>query len=526
MSTDLSTLSEPISETEDPVILHTFTNVLCYWAKTRPKGQVSSLPIDFARMIGVTKVVRQPIGFVRVHIQFVDRSLQAVQTPYEGGGIDDSSWPSDDLFKLSEFDPAIFPEPAERTEVNLRGREEIEACPTCNATCSVLCPYCRGSTTVSCAQCGGTHKAQCAQCSGAGAMINARGRNVNCSTCKGYGHVTCHNCDTSGQAECTRCSATGAVMCEHCDGCGRLKTEWKLKTATSTVVRSRGWMAEQWQLPMDRLIDDAVVCQSWTWKDPVGLTSLGTDGLGVLENFPIQADVGRILAEIPTSENTSERRLTGVRLEVLASHAFQVGFEYKARQYNACVGAANDKVFPCSMPTEKKGALPFIARSLNAFWNGKPRSLRESLSKQFYSFAASRLIHFSDDRCIVPPASRILSARLRIVEGGYELRLPSADPNLTQPPFHIGLDVDEFSELALCTRMIIGPAHRDAFPKAMMLNRQLEFGRICVSELNGVDTFCLIDCRAYSTLHEAHYAKIIRVMAAQLLKIAVQSSLA
>lgn len=497
-------LGEKVMATEDPLVFNNLANVIRLWGHGR-----KDLPDDFAEQLKVMSVSRQPLALVVAEVQRVERTLTEIDEPFAGGPVDSSRWKTDDLFDLLPIQPTLFPKAPLNDESIIPGREEVSECSACDGAGDHLCAQCGGAGTQLCPACSGTRQVVCERCGGAGTHIGVSGREVQCQMCRTRGVLTCHACQ-AGQVVCTGCSRRGRIQCSTCAGHGNLCRKFMLITDTKTESRERHSIAESWPIKVERLIQEADLVEEIQWPWPA--TNKPVPPLETKlprQLLPSAVELCQEVVRDATEVDAARERITGVRLRVLGTYLYQVDFECVGRAGRIFVGGNRCRVFCQAAPTESTSLFRAVGRLAKRAFHALQTDDRPGLDAAYVNAVLGGKAHIADSRCLVPEAAKQAEAGLHVTETGYRLDFDHNGAPLT---IDVELDMDEH-DVILRAAHVLGPAHRDQFPKALALTSDLSFGRLAVMKgSDGRDVFALMDRRLY-TVAVDHLAWILRAVA-------------
>ena len=495
--------AESVMQTTDPMAVAFMTNLLRLWALERP-----DLPPDFVDEVGVTELSRQPAAFVRIELEVVKRTLALVSRPYEGGPIDSASWHTDDPFELLPLRTGLFLSENLTDSARVPGAESVEPCRQCNQAGAVRCESCAGGS-VPCPTCGGTTTVTCTRCAGSGQHIGARGNPINCELCRTRGTLRCDNC-RHGQVSCSHCRGKGMVQCDPCGGHGNMLTFWYIQTEHRTETSQFSNSAEAWPFDQTSLIDDSTQLDKEVWRWPLvsaperPLTAWMPPELAAAVQSRIDNHTDGFDA------HSQNERPTAIRVTLFGSYLYSVEFDCGQEPERVYIGGLSNCIFSArDGGPKKRGLLGLISKLgyhvVNAIGNIKP-----PVDKSYLKAVHANSVHIGDTRCVVPQAIQMIGQECRITERGYELR-PDSNPKF---PVELEIDFNALGVPLLCIRRNLGAAERQQFARALQLNRQLSFGRICLLN-EGDGYFCLIDRRQYKYVSSDHLAKILTGLIAE-----------
>ncbi len=208
--------------------------------------------------------------------------------------------------------------------------------------------------------------------------------------------------------------------------------------------------------------------------------------------------------------HSQTERPTAVRVTLFGSYIYSVEFDCGQEPERVYVGGLNNSIFSArGNGPKKKGLLGLISKLgyhvVNAIGNIKP-----PVDKTYLQAVHANSVHIGDTRCVVPAAIEIIRQECRITERGYEIR-PDTNPKF---PIELEIDFNASGMPLLCIRRNLGVAERQQFGRALQLNRQLSFGRICLLN-EGEGAFCLLDRRQYKHVSSGQLAKILTGLIAE-----------
>lgn len=502
-SLSMSDLVEDQMVTEDPYYFACLTNLLRTWSQSR-----HDLPTDFAEEVDLLRVTRQPLALASLEIQHLERKVSNVYEPYRGQTIDESDWPTEDLFKLLDFESTLFPTEAFEVRDPIPGRQSIENCDLCSGNGFTNCFTCEGAGQVVCPTCEGAREVACSQCSGAGMHFGVSGRMVQCRTCYGRGVRKCKAC-TKGVVRCVEC-VDGQIMCDKCQRQGKLKKSWMMHSRIFTKNYQAFWMSGICPVDVEILHADSddIFCQAWA--SPLEFypsTPLPQDvpsGLG--------AEIRKLLHQGLESGDqpiaTSSRKPTGARVRIGGTYVYQVDFSFHEQERRIYVAGSSNRVFTLGA-FEKRSVAKKLARAGLRLLNKMIGIESSDLAPDFDKAIRGGNTHVADSRCLVPEAAKIIGMLITVTEDGY--RLDHFNEGIA---CDVTFSTDAHNELILCLKHVLGPANRQRYAQALSSCSRVPFGRVAVNQdkKTGDTYFEYVERRLYKLTKPQHLAHILKAM--------------
>lgn len=518
-------LCQAPAEVDRPLLVQSIKNLLQLWSQSHPH-----LGEDFCEHAIIDKVFRQPVAFVTVDAQQVQREKVAKFEPFTGV-FDSRPWSTQDLFNLAPLDPVAFPVQELIERISIPGQETVEPCGVCTGSGGAVCKTCQGSAKIICSGCGGAKRVPCTFCSGAGTRFAANGSLVQCDRCNGQGAMRCTQCSGSGQSNCTTCQATGRVRCETCMGQGNLRKSWMLTTRSRTNTLRHALMREPWPIDIDGLLPqaDLIEAQPWPWpsstSSPVPLETWMPADLISWTRMSIDSSL-----QTARRFDPAQQRLSGLRVQLFGTFVYRVHIRHRGLSETLYVAGGKNRVF--SQLASRKGSS--FWHSLKHFWRRILVALamteRYGPEPAFIRAVQKGQVHIADHRCLVPQVAARLQAAVQLTTEGYVLSLTLDTPGTGRTvtvAFAISLEIDAYQELVLCATYRLGPAFREHFPTALKINHSLNFGRVAalIDAATGEEFFAIVDRRPYETISSDRYAAILFAMGLDVLLLISQGAL-
>ncbi len=497
----LSELGQEVMQTEDPTAISFAANLIRLWALQR-----RDFPADFVDEVTLTQLSRQPVSLFEIHLEFIQRELQSVTEPFEGGRIDSTKFATSDVFELLPVSVARFPTSVETSVDRLSGGEQVSGCVRCNSAGAVDCTQCEGGQ-MACPQCHGSRRVECERCLGAGSHIGASGNLINCVLCGTRGYKRCVGCQ-SGTVDCTTCYGRGLVTCGTCDGQGNMLTYWQLRTEISSRSSQFSCSPETWPIDMTKLMGDTtqIHVEQWTW--PAKNSPKTSYNSWIPENILHSAQTAiedRLRHELATLR--SGQKISAIKVRLLGVYAYSIDYRYKDADNRVYVSGLSNRVFSERGATPRKGLLGGLKKLsyhvLNSLIDHTP-----PVDRAYLTAVRSGSVHIGDTRRIVPEAAKMLPVNLEISEQGYRLTAKS-DPSIY---IDIGFELTLKNQPLLSISRLLGHAERQAFQQALQLNNRLSFGRVTIEASEATESFVLVERRLYKFVTAKQLSKVLRAM--------------
>lgn len=503
-------LSEGLLHTEDPVLLHGLSNLIRVWASLHPE-----LPANFAEHVKVVEACRQPICWVTVESQQVQRSIVGVTEPFAGGNVDSRPFASQDPFNLAPIAPVEFPVDSLSQQYAVAGQESIAECITCQAAGATTCENCGGDGTISCRECEGTRSVICSRCQGAGSHQGVSGRIIQCQLCRTRGTIQCTAC-TGGRVPCITCDGNGEITCHVCEGHRNLKRRWEVVSHTKTIVRRRHFMQQPWRIPLESLLADGDELGARTWEWPGrNLADQPIDIHLPEEIASITKDLlEQSLSGVSPSDGTSER-ITGIRTRVSATYGYRLKIDHDGRTGQLLLAGAPNRVFIENLPTSRAGWFGKIVEATQRKLSAVDMADRVGPPPELVAAIKSGTVHISDSRCLVPRAAALFRADCQVTAEGYRITVGFGSSANQPVTFETTIEHDKYGQWIVRTFCRIGIAHREQAPTALTINAALSFGKLAITSCEGKaeEYFDLFDIRPYEQISVLHLSQILQSIA-------------
>ena len=502
-------LHEAVLATDDPLPLAVMANLVRVWAAGRP-----DVPVGFADSLRVTSLSRQPLVYVAVDVERMDRVVRPALTPYvPGGQIDATPWPTTDPYAVVPLPPPSFPAERLQRRDAVPGRQRVQACDECRGAGAATCKRCEGGGMIVCPRCRAGRRVPCSHCHGSGTVIGISGRYVSCPACDARGSVRCDLCHGQAQVPCGPCDGTGRVRCVVCEGQGNVLAGWAVESAVDTVHDREPFVGEPWPMPLDELFEqtDVVVERWWRPDDPTGggrPEELGPPA--------VQAAVAAVLAR-QSARAASGPRPVAVRVQVRAALAYDVRLSCGGRPASVLVVGTGSRVIPRAMPAADDTGLRAVGRLFRRGVRSLADDATAGVSAAFVRGVRAGRVHLADADGLLPAVADVLRSGARVTADGYSLPVREASATAEQPPVVVAvrLDVDASGELVVSATVDLGPVRRDQFPHLLAANADLMVGRLAVvAGPEGTESVVLTDCRTYRFATAGGYAAVLQAMAA------------
>ena len=507
-------LAEGVLHTEDPLLLHGLGNLVRVWAASHP-----DLSASFAQNLRVVEAARQPIGWAVVEAQEMRRTLQAVEEPHSGGAINSSPFRTRDLYELAPLVPTMFPNQSVCEQLNVSGQESISPCPVCEGG-ATPCQSCGGAGMNLCSQCGGAQTISCSRCNGAGQHQGVSGRIVNCQLCGTRGTTRCTAC-SKGRVECGDCTGTGEIKCIKCAGHGHLKQRWTVVSDMRTTVNYHPFMLETWNVPFEAIwahgdeLDSRV--RAWPDRNPEGIFA------GIVMPDSMASGVAQLIDNCLLPETkagkSAPRRVTGIRVRLLATYAYRLRVEFDGRQGLLLVVGNSNRIVVESLPTARVGRFGKLLEAVQRKLSVLDLADFVGLPPEFVNGIKSGEVHICDSHCLVSRAAIQLGATYRVTADGYDVLVHIGSEAGEIVKLNVAMEIDRQKQWILRIGCRLGPVYRERAPHALAHNASLTFGRIAVTRQSAAEGeyFEMIDVRPYEQTKVEHLARIFQVLAADVL---------
>ena len=358
----LNDLGGSAAACSDPVAGNDLLNILRLWCADQ-----RGLPDDFCDHVQITSIVRQPAALLSVHLERVHRSLQAIDEPFDGTGLNDQPWRTQDLFQIVPVASPSFPPERRHEKHRIPGKEEVLVCDKCEGAGENACKQCGGSGEIKCTDCQGAGQINCERCGGAGAQVRGGERSA-CPACAGNGRIPCNRCNTRGQISCPPCDGKGKILCDKCLGHRKLKRSWGLISETWCESKNRFHCPDDWSADLDHLLSDTDVVRSHPWLAIKGsdLPEAATSGM-TTEFRDIADDLCRALVSEQGQLDPRTDQLSGFKCELRGTYLYRVAYEYEGLPGVIVIGGGSNRVLFSELPAISPSLWQRFLEWLNRF---------------------------------------------------------------------------------------------------------------------------------------------------------------